>query len=88
MGKLVKYDVKSLKSLEDKAIAIKKKQEEDNRSVGQVARDVHLTNTGLKKRSFDEQQADRDFLFSCLECWDLLGVEHGVRDTSRRMLVP
>ena len=81
MGKLVKYEEKALspQDREAKALALKEKQKEDNRTVGQVARDVHLTNIGVKRRSFEEQQADRNHLFSCLECWDLLGVDNGVR---------
>ena len=56
MGKLVKYEEKALspQDREAKALALKEKQKEDNRTVGQVARDVHLTNIGVKRRSFEE----------------------------------
>lgn len=80
MSDILKYQDKSLSVREKKALAIKEKEKEDNRTVGQVARDVHLTNIGVKKRSYDEQQADRAHLFECLECWDLLGVDSGVRE--------
>jgi hypothetical protein len=62
-----------------KALEIKQKEVEDNRTIGQVARDVHLTNINEKPRSFDDQIKDRCFLQDCLACWDLLGVDNGMR---------
>ncbi len=70
-----------------KALAIKKKEEEDNRTIGQVARDVHLTNINAKSRSFDEQIRDRCFLQDCLACWDLLGVDNGMREQVEDILM-
>lgn len=70
-----------------KALAIKQKEIEDNRSIGQVARDVHLTNINAKPRSFDEQVKDRQFLQDCIACWDLLGVDNGVRQQVEDILM-
>jgi len=70
-----------------KALAIKKKEEEDNRTIGQVARDVHLTNINANPRSFDAQIRDRCFLQDCLACWDLLGVDNGIRQQVEDILM-
>lgn len=89
MSKLVRYNDKPLtqKDREKKALEIKQKEEEDNRTVGQVARDVHLTNIGIKKRTLEQQIADREFLFDCLACWDLLNVENGQREQVQDILM-
>jgi len=73
-SELVKED-----GLKKKALAIREKLEEDRRSVGQVARDVHLTNINAKSRAWEDQVRDRQFLQDCLACWDLLGIESGER---------
>ena len=73
-------EILSKDELKKKALAVKKKEAEDNRTIGQVARDVHLTNINANPRSFDAQIRDRQFLQDCLACWDLLGVENGVRE--------
>lgn len=72
---------------EKKALAIKEKLIEDNRTIGQVARDVHLTNINAKTRSFDEQVQDRLFLQDCIACWDLLGVDNGMRQQVEDILM-
>lgn len=60
---------------------------EDNRSIGQVARDVHLTNINAKIRSFDEQIKDRQFLQDCLACWDLTGINNGIKQQVEDILM-
>lgn len=71
----------------NKALAIKQKEIDDNRTIGQVARDVHLTNINAKQRAFDEQILDRQFLQDCIACWDLLGVDNGVRQQVEAILM-
>lgn len=92
MGKLVKYNDRALKPLsdadrKDKALALKQQEIDDNRTVGQVARDVHLTNIGAKKRPYEEQIADREYLYNCLACWDLMNIENGQRETVEHILM-
>lgn len=79
----------SVSKIEDrnkKALAIKEKIAVD-RSIGQIARDVHLTNVNLKRRSFQEQIEDRQFLQDCVACWDLLGVDNGERQQVEDILM-
>ncbi len=92
MGGLIPYQSKAVVLYKEderkkKALAIKKKQEEDHRSVGQVARDVHLTNINAKPRSWDQQVADRQFLQDCIACWDLLGIDNGERQQVEDILM-
>lgn len=75
-----------ISTLEERALAIKKQEEED-RTVGQVARDVHLTNLGAKARDRDKQIRDRQFLQDCLACWDLLDIGGGVREQVEHILM-
>lgn len=89
MRAIVPYQSKALSQDErkKKALDIKAKEIADNRTVGQVARDVHLTNINAKKRSFEEQVRDRQFLQDCIACWDLLGVSDGTRHQVENILM-
>ena len=65
----------------------KKKESTDGRSIGMVARDVHLTNLGEIKRSFEDQIQDRQFLQDCLACWDLLDINNNERSQIENILM-
>lgn len=54
--------------------------EEDNRSLLEVLRDVHLTNIGQMDRTFEEQITDRIYLQDCIACWDVAKVDPPIRE--------
>ena len=59
----------------------------DSRTIGQVARDVHLTNINAKERSYGDQISDRQFLQDCVACWDLLNLDNGIRRQVENILM-
>lgn len=60
--------------------------EEDGRSLPQIIQDVHLTNLGLKERSFEQQVSDRIYLQDCIVCWELYGVNPPIRSRIEKVL--
>jgi hypothetical protein len=62
-------------------------EEYDNRSLPEILQDVHLTNLGQKRRTFDEQVVDRIYLQDCIACWDLAKVFPPIRAKVEKVLM-
>lgn len=62
-------------------------EEYDNRSLPEILQDVHLTNLGLKNRTFDQQIADRIYLQDCIACWELARASPPIRARVEKVLM-
>lgn len=72
---------------ESTAITVVGEDEFDNRSLPEILQDVHLTNLGLKDRTFDEQISDRIYLQDCIACWELAGASPPIRARVEKVLM-